>query len=72
MNFSGSQPVLLGMDTPTAFSTDPSDPELAAELAKQREKDRELAMWKRSGVLGFENYVRWIVNPKSSPVSHFE
>lgn len=60
------------MDAPTIVAADSSNPELAAELAQQQEKDRELAMWKRFGVLGFDNYVRWIMSPESCVVSHFE
>ena len=60
------------MDTPTIVDTDSSNPELAIELAIQREKDREIAAWKRFGMLGFDGYVSWIMNPESCEISHFE
>lgn len=60
------------MDTPTIITTDSSDPELAKELSEQLQKDREIAAWKRFGVLGFEAYVRWVMCPAACQISHFE
>jgi hypothetical protein len=60
------------MDAPTIVEVDSSDPALAAELANQVQLDREAASWRRFGTVGFEVYVRWVLNRDTCPVSQLE